>query len=367
MNFLLEPFAFLLRVFNSWTGHYLLALLLFAILIKIVLIPFGISQQKRSVKNAKLRPKIALIEKKYAGRTDQRTLQKKQQEIMELQQAEGYSPLSGCLPMIIQLVLIIFLYNIVTGPLTYICQFDEALRTTLADAAKVELGIASTGAVSEIQILSVIPTLLDKGAITLTPEQIASLPNLAIGSLDFARNPIDVGGWLIALPFLVFAVQFGTMKLTRLMMKNDPTQQAQGQNSKSVKISNWIMDISMPALSLYFAFTFPGALGVYWIYQGILGAVQSAILYKVMPLPTFTEDEIKAYEKEVKGKNPKYFDVEKPKARSLHHIDDEDDGVTELGATAPMKKDAPVSGAPVKTEEAPKLKEEPTPEKKDDK
>ena len=82
MNFLLEPFAFLLRVFNSWTGHYLLALLLFAILIMIVLIPFGISQQKRSVKNAKLRPKIALIEKKYAGRTDQRTLQKKQQEIM---------------------------------------------------------------------------------------------------------------------------------------------------------------------------------------------------------------------------------------------------------------------------------------------
>jgi uncharacterized protein YegP (UPF0339 family) len=79
------------------------------------------------------------------------------------------------------------------------------------------------------------------------------------------------------------------------------------------------------------------------------------------------KDEIKAYEKEVKGKNPKYFDVEKPKARSLHHIDDEDDGVTELGATAPMKKDAPVSGAPVKTEEAPKLKEEPAPEKKDDK
>ena len=182
MNFLLEPFAFLLRVFNSWTGHYLLALLLFAILIKIILIPFGISQQKRSVKNAKLRPKIALIEKKYAGRNDQRTMEKKRQEIMELQQAEGYSPLAGCLPMIIQLVLVIFLYSIVTGPLTYICQFDEALRTTLADAAKVKLGIAATGSVSEIQILSVIPALLEKGAITLTPEQIASLPKIGRAS-----------------------------------------------------------------------------------------------------------------------------------------------------------------------------------------
>ena len=365
MNFLLEPFAFLLRVFNDWTGHYLLALLLFAVLIKVVLIPFGISQQKRSVKNAKLRPKIAMIEKKYAGRNDQRTLEKKRQEIMELQQAEGFSPLAGCLPMIIQLVLIIFLYQIVTSPLTYICQFSEDLRNALAAASRVELGLAAEAAVSEIQIVSLIPTLIEKGAITLDPAQLASIPNFSIGSLDFARNPIDVGGWLIALPFLVFAVQFATMKLTRLMMKNDPTQQMQGQD-KGMKISNWIMDISMPALSLYFAFTFPGALGVYWIYQGILGAAQSAILYKVMPLPTFTEDEIKAYEKEVKGKNPKYFDVEKPRVRSLHHIDDEDDGVTELGATAPMKKETPVSGAPVKKEEAPKLKEEPTPEKKDE-
>ena len=365
MNFLLEPFAFLIRVFNDWTGHYLLALLLFAVLIKIVLIPFGISQQKRSVKNAKLRPKIALIEKKYAGRTDQRTMQKKQQEIMDLQQAEGFSPLAGCLPMIIQLVLIIFLYGIVTAPLTYICQFDEALRTTLAEAAKVHLGLAQNAAApSEIQIVSLIPTLVEKGAVTLTPDQLASLPNLSLWGLDFAANPIDVGGWMIVLPFLVFLVQFGTMKLTRLMMKNDPTQQAQGANSRGVKISNWIMDLSMPALSLYFAFTFPGALGVYWIYQGILGAIQSVILYKVMPLPTFTEEDLKAYEKEVKGKNPKYFDVEKPRVRSLHHIDDEDDGVTEPGATAPMKKEAPLSGAPEKKDEAPKLKEEPDNNKK---
>ena len=87
-------FGNILNVFNSWTGNYMLALLLFALMIKIILLPLSIMQQKNQIKGAKLRPKILLIEKKYAGRNDQPTLKKKQAEIMELQQKEGYSAFS---------------------------------------------------------------------------------------------------------------------------------------------------------------------------------------------------------------------------------------------------------------------------------
>ena len=63
------------------TNNYALALLFFAVIIKVLMLPFGIKQQKSQIALAKLRPKVAKIEKKYAGRNDRVTLQKKQQEI----------------------------------------------------------------------------------------------------------------------------------------------------------------------------------------------------------------------------------------------------------------------------------------------
>ena len=348
MDWFLVPFAWLMRTFNAWTGHYLLAILLFAILMKILLLPFGISQQKRQIKSAKLRPKIALIEKKYAGRTDRRTMEKKQQEIMALQQAEGYSPLSGCLPMILQMVLIIVLYGIIQNPLTHICQFDATTIQAIKDA--VAAADPSFEIKNEISLFAV------KELWQNLPEVAGKeLPNFSIGILDFSRNP-NIAEWPMAiLPFLVFAIQFGTMKVTRIFMGNDPTRM-QG-NDRNTKISNWIMDLMMPAMSLWFAFILPGALGVYWIYQGLLGLLQSFTLAKVMPLPTYTEEDIKEYERLMKGKVTKVEnDEDRPKVRSLHHIDDDDD--EEVPAVTPPAKQeqSTIEKAPLKDDNSDKPK-----------
>ena len=88
-DWLYTALGWLLSFFNSITGSYALALLLYALVFKIVLIPFGIKQQKNQVKSARLTPKIELIKAKYKGRTDQVTQQRMQQEIMDLQQKEG--------------------------------------------------------------------------------------------------------------------------------------------------------------------------------------------------------------------------------------------------------------------------------------
>ena len=130
------PFAWLLRVFNSWTGHYALALLLFSLGVKLVLLPLSIRQQKSQIKMARIRPKMLAIEKKYAGRNDQPTLRKKQEELMALQQAEGYSPMSGCLPLLIQLPIIFILFEIIREPLTYICQFDSTQIVNMWNTVK---------------------------------------------------------------------------------------------------------------------------------------------------------------------------------------------------------------------------------------
>ena len=118
----------MLSFFESFTGGYALALLLYALVFKIVFLPFSIKQQKNQIAMAKLAPKIELIKAKYKGRTDQPTMQKQQQEIMELQQKEGYSPLSGCLPLLIQLPLIMLLYTVIQNPLSYIAKPTEAVN-----------------------------------------------------------------------------------------------------------------------------------------------------------------------------------------------------------------------------------------------
>ena len=89
-----------LSILDGFTHSYILALLIFAIIVEILLLPFGIRQQKNSIKQAKLRPKEMAIRKKYAGRNDQPTQQKITQEIQELYTNEGYNPMGGCLPLL---------------------------------------------------------------------------------------------------------------------------------------------------------------------------------------------------------------------------------------------------------------------------
>ena len=91
-----------------------------------------------------------------------------------------------------------------------------------------------------------------------------------------------------------------------------------------------MMNIMMPAMSAWFTFMVPAAVGLYWMFKSILGVVKTIIVAKVMPLPTFTEEDYKAAERELAGKE-KNKPVKRepgstgnPNVRSLHHIDDED-------------------------------------------
>ncbi|MBR6530620.1 MAG: membrane protein insertase YidC [Clostridia bacterium] len=153
------PFSYIVSAVNAWTGSYLLALLAFTIVMKVVLFPLSIKQQKNSVRQAKLRPREEVIRAKYAGRTDKPTQQKMQQEIMEMYQEEKFSPAAGCLPLLIQLPLLIILYNIVRQPLMYTVRYNteeiDALNATMAITeyydARSELSGAVGGEFSLVQ------------------------------------------------------------------------------------------------------------------------------------------------------------------------------------------------------------------------
>ena len=360
-------FGNILNVFNSWTGNYMLALLLFALMIKIILLPLSIMQQKNQIKGAKLRPKILLIEKKYAGRNDQPTLKKKQAEIMELQQKEGYSAFSGCLPLLIQFPIIIILYRVIQKPLSYVSHFGSELLAKLAEA----VGYTSSYSASEIGLLSAIKqnadaaqtAFADAGETGLLADV---LPKMTFFNADLTVKPYF---WsiLLLIPVINFALGVLTMKLSKKLNGNMAQMTAQTQDQK---ISGGIMEWMMPVVSLWFAFILPSALGVYWIYQSVLGILQMLILAKVMPMPKYSEEELEQILKDLKKQQPERpaytgssYSGDRP--RSLHHIDDDDEFPEDKKPVnnAPKKRsrpNAPASQKKLKPEDL-AAKEEETP------
>ena len=338
---------------DSITGSYIIALLLFAITVEIILLPLAIHRQKTSVKQAKLRPKEMAIQKKYAGRNDQVTRQKMQQEIMEMHEKEGFNQFAGCLTMLIQLPIIMALYNIVIDPMKYVLGLSNDVISTitkfLTDTTN-GLGMTLGSKGGTIELASKIKELgveAFKGLETFTAEGLSEgagaaayealvgaadkLPNFTIfgGAVDLGAVPSFTNfNWLLLVPVLTFVVYFLSMKLTR-KLTYQPGAAAQGADDKAIGFSNAMMDLGMPLMSVFITFGVPAALGVYWIFKSILSSIQQFVLVKLMPLPKFTEEDYKAAEREYAGKTKnkpvkKERDPNAPRPRSLHHIDDED-------------------------------------------
>ena len=326
-------------------NSYILTLFVFAIILEIVMLPFSVKQQKNSIKQAKLRPKEMAIRKKYAGRNDQATQQKVTQEIQELYQKENFNPMGGCLPLLIQLPILIVLYWIVVDPIQYVCHMSRDLTSVIYSyiTASPEIGglgqsLASTN--GSIEILSRIKDLgpeafegikgfcANGDAVFAKIQEIDALQaNFNVGPLNLGLTPSftpinNVQYWLLAIPVITFFVYFFSMKISR-RFSYQPTQNTE---DRQAACSNSMMDFTMPLMSVWMTFIVPGAVGIYWVFKSILGTVKQFIMSRVMPLPKFTEEDYKTAEKELLGKQPKKIQksANAGKVRSLHHIDDED-------------------------------------------
>ena len=122
-------FGNILNFIYNLVSNYGVAIILFSILIKIILLPLSIKQQKTLIKTTKIQDKINKIQDKYAKKDGEKTSPEEQakmnQELMALYKQEGISPFSGCLPTIAQLILLIAIFGVVRQPLTYMLKIDK--------------------------------------------------------------------------------------------------------------------------------------------------------------------------------------------------------------------------------------------------
>ena len=316
--------GYILRFAYSLTNNYLTSIFLFTLVIELLLIPIAIKQQKNQIKQASLAPKAAAIRKKYAGRTDQATQQKMQQETMDMYKAENFNPAGGCGPLLIQFPIIICLYNVVTRPLRYICNVPntqiEALKNTLEGLGH-EIGASNT----QIEMINLIRgNVSDYYSVAPALEK-AVIPNFHVGPLDLSQVPeisFKPFNWLMLIPVITFVVMIISQYIMQKFTYQSP-EAKDTQNAASMKIMMW----SMPLLSVYFEFKLSAAIGVYWIFRNILQLVERIVISKLFPIPKFTEEDYKEAERQAglsERQKKKEAKENKKFVRSLHHIDDEE-------------------------------------------
>lgn len=321
--------------------NYMIALLLFALVFQILLLPFGINQQKNMIKQAMLRPQEMAIRKKYAGRNDQVTMRKMQNELLELQQKNGFSPLAGCLPMIVQMIIIFPLYWIVIRPLQYcgclsysdcwdmayeLNQLGEGHKWYIAMAEN-NYGLQPVSNTFQIDIANALsegwtPANADLAAkVEAMIDSGRAIPAAGeLGRTAFASLGTSAW-WLIFIPIANLALMYLSQFLSKKLSYQSIQQQTQGGSMK-------IMMIVLPLMTFFVTANFAAAIGIYWIFRTLLSMLQQFILSKAMPYPKFTEEDYKKAEKEYKkGNTAPISNKQYPDRpyRSLHHIDDDDE------------------------------------------
>lgn len=381
-DIILIPFGYLMKLCSKICPKYVVALLIFAIITKIVLLPFGIKQQKNSIKQASLQPKERAIRRKYAGRTDRATQMKMNEEIQELYQKENFNPIGSCGPLLIQFPILIAVYNVIRSPLQYIQRIstdvidqielkfvelcNNGVLTNVSETIKNTVGKFTEETAAKFSL----PQIDMVSAFRANPEifrehflgffegtgiqSVNDLPDFTLFGLDLSQTPTFSLSWLILIPILTYVILYFSMKFTRKFTY-------QPEQTEDQKKSMRIMDVTMPLISVWVTFSVPAVVGIYWIYQNLLSTVQQVILAKVMPMPRFTEEDFKEAEKAFSGSLSK---KEKKKVRSLHHIDDEDDTFESSPASETPRAESSVAPAPLKEDKGTKMTSASSGEKK---
>ena len=297
---IVRPFGLLLMWIYSIVNNYGLAIIIFATIAKLILLPFSYKSKKSMAQMSRVQEKVNKLQKQYANNRV-----KLNEEITKLYEREGISPMSGCLPSFLPLPIMFGLYYAVQKPLTYMMGFLEKPGTDIALLANA-VGItdlASQNAYTvQITIAERLGEFFDASG-KLMPEIANLSSNIAnylvyidfdFFGLNLAQQPSFTNPsvlWVI--PILSGLTAFLSSFLTQKMQGS----QLQG----SMKTVLYVM----PLMSVYFGFILPASVGIYWITNNVLMVVQEFCLGKFIkyrekknPPPEPPEDKKKKKKKE---------------------------------------------------------------------
>lgn len=266
-NFIANMFGYLLNFIYNLVNNYGLAIILFTVLIKIILIPISIKQQKTMKKSAKMQVELKEIQEKY--KNDQERANK---EMMSLYKKNNMSPFSGCLSSIIQIILLLSVFYLVRSPLTYMKKVD----LELIDKYKDEL--SATSNYPEVQVIK------EKGQ-----EDNRVYLNMNFLGLDLSSVPSanykDYKVFVIPVLYVVSSIV--SMKLTLNMQGNKKKKEENDEikkddNTETMPDMTKSMSYMMPIMAVSISLVAPLGLALYWLVNNILMIGERVILDKIV-------------------------------------------------------------------------------------
>ena len=315
------PFGYLLDWLYVFSSNYGVALILFSLIVKLVLLPMSIKSKKSMLKMSRLAPLARSIEAKYG---DDR--QKAQMAVQQMYKEEGVSMGGGCLWSFIPLLILFPLYYVIREPITYMLHNSRSISEAIVAymrASGADLGknsyyaqLAAAGQLGEF-----IPEL----------KEVALFAGAKLREMNFSFLGIDLAGipnvkfwtcegWgeigLFLIPVFSAGFQAISMVISQ-KMNNQVATNADGEKdaaaAKTANQTTATMLIMMPLMSLWIGYSMPAAISVYWIAQAVFGMVQEIILNNHFKKAYAEEDEIKRKAAEIR----RQAEAEKERQRQL--------------------------------------------------
>ena len=279
---------FLLELLSN---EYFLAIILFTVITRVILLPINVRQQKTTAKSARIQPKIQKIQKKYnvQGISDPKQRQKMSakmnEEMQELYAREGHNPMQmGCGPMVFQMIFLMGIVGIIYYPLAYVIGINnindqseyliELLEQANYGGNYLQLGILENWNILRDTVAEKLPDMF-------TADKVAAIDSfrsgLYLGDLDMTAIPHWKDGIIVIIPILSLITSLAsTLISTFISKKNNPA--AAQQMSQMM-----IMMLMMPLFSFYIAFKVPAAVGFYWIISNLIAVIQQLFIAKFFP------------------------------------------------------------------------------------
>lgn len=279
---IIKPFAWLLLAFYGWTGNYGLSIILFALVVNLILMPFMAKSKRSMMRTARIQPKIQELQRRHEGNQ-----QKLNEEMSRLYREEHINPMSGCLWSLIPFPILIGLYSVIRQPLMKMLYLTADQVATLQNYM-VNMGwytVPKANTYAEIGLLqqvhnhwSAVMSSNIAGQLTGLRDIDFSFIGLNLGSMpDFKFfTTVDwssVSSWLPGLglfiiPLIAAFLSWLSMKVSNMANPPDPKAQAQMKS----------MNLIMPIMSIWICFVMPAALGVYWIANSVFGMARDYYL-----------------------------------------------------------------------------------------
>ena len=291
-QFFANIFGYLLNFINNFVGNYGLAIILFTVLIKIIMLPLSIKQQRTMKKSTELNEKIKVLQFKYKNDPE-----KLNREMMDLYKKENMSPFSGCLSTIAQFILLISIFYMVRCPLTYMEKIDKTQIESYVQQLKDD-GMPVNQAYSEIDIIRELDYLKEK----MPEDEGLNKINLNMNfcGLDLSKIPQqNLNDWTVyIIPALYIISTFISMKITTSMQKKskkndgviditekeekDSKEEEKNEMEDMMEQSNKMMSWMMPIMSVSISLVAPLGLALYWLVNNILMIGERLVLNKII-------------------------------------------------------------------------------------